>query len=118
MLTPGELMGGRYQFKLHKGYPALFNDAEVNDWMRDVAVDLVGETAVVSDELGMGAEDFSFMSQVAPGCFVRLGVHDPAWGDKVYNVHRADFRMDEDALPIGTAALAAAALNWMNQQKA
>jgi amidohydrolase len=65
----------------------------------------------------MGAEDFSFMAQEAPGCFVRLGVHDPAWGDKIYNVHRADFRMDENALPVGTAALAAAALNWMNRKR-
>jgi amidohydrolase len=44
-------------------------------------------------------------------------VHDPAWGDKVYNVHRADFRMDEDALPVGSAVLAAAALNWMKQKR-
>ena len=44
--------------------------------------------------------------------FLRLGVHDPRW-DQRYMVHRADFRMDENALPIGAAALAAAALKWM-----
>ena len=29
-------MGGSYEFRLHKGYPVLVNDAEVNDWMRAV----------------------------------------------------------------------------------
>jgi amidohydrolase len=65
----------------------------------------------------MIAEDFSFMAQQVPGCFIFLGVHDPAWGDKVYPVHRADFRIDEDALPVGSAVLAATALNWMNQHQ-
>ena len=63
----------------------------------------------------MGAEDFSYMAQAAPGCFVRLGVHDPAWGDDHYNVHRADFQMDENALPIGAAMLAAVAIQWMER---
>ena len=35
--------------------------------------------------------------------FLRLGVHNPGWKEH-YPVHRADFRLDEDALPIGTAA--------------
>ena len=61
----------------------------------------------------MGAEDFSYMAQAAPGCFLRLGVHSPDWGDDYFLLHRADFKMDEDALPIGSAALAAAAIEWM-----
>ncbi len=29
-----ESLGGSYEFRLHKGYPPLVNDAAVNDWMR------------------------------------------------------------------------------------
>ena len=32
-------------------------------------------------------------------------------------IAKADFRMDEDALPIGTAALDAAALRWMEEKR-
>jgi amidohydrolase len=56
------------------------------------------------------------MAQAAPGCFLRLGVHNPGWKEH-YPVHRADFRLDEDALPIGTAALVTTALRWMEEKR-
>ena len=112
-----EPLGGSIEFELNWGYPPTSNSPEATKVAVDALSELLGKENVKVADQGMGAEDFSFMSQVAPGCFVWLGVHDPAWGDKVYNVHRADFRMDEDALPVGTAALAAAALNWMNQKR-
>ena len=45
---------------------------------------MLGKENVKVAEQIMGAEDFSFMSREAPACFIHLGVHDPAWGDKVY----------------------------------
>ena len=54
-------------------------------------------------------------AQAAPGAFLFLGVHSPQW-QEFYPVHRADFRLDEDALPIGTAALVTTALRWMEKQ--
>jgi amidohydrolase len=56
------------------------------------------------------------MARAVPGCFLRLGVHDPKWGDNHYLVHRADFKIDEGALPIGAAALAATAIHWMENR--
>lgn len=112
-----EPLGGAIDFKLEVGYPPTSNSPEATAVAVDALTEMFGGDHVKLAEQGMGAEDFSFMSQVAPGCFIRLGVHDPAWGEKQYNVHRADFRMDEDALPVGTAMLAAVALNWMNQKR-
>ncbi len=66
--------------------------------------------------MGMGAEDFSFMAQQAPGNFLRIGVKNKSW-EQTYPVHRNDFRMDEDALPVGAAVLAAAALRWMQEKR-
>jgi amidohydrolase len=73
---------------------------------------VLGDESVLDAEPLMGAEDFSYMAQSVPGCFLMLGVKNKEW-DRMYNVHRADFRLDEDALPIGAAALAAAAIKWM-----
>jgi amidohydrolase len=55
------------------------------------------------------------MAGEAPGCFLRLGVHQPSW-EKQYPVHTPTFRLDEAALPLGTATLVATTLAWMEQQ--
>ena len=78
---------------------------------------LLGEENVDEGEMVMGAEDFSYMAQAVPGAFLRLGVHNPEWGDSYYLLHRADFRLDERALPYGAAALAAAAIQWMETHR-
>ena len=112
-----EPLGGRIDYRLLPGYPPTVNSPEATAVSFAALRDLLGPDAVKEAEMGMGAEDFSFLAQAAPGSFLRLGVHNPAWGDKYYPVHRADFRLDEDALPIGSAALAAAALRWMQEKR-
>lgn len=107
-----EPLGGRAEVTIYPGYPPTVNDPTATEHMMATMRDLLGESHVAESELIMGAEDFSYMAQAAPGCFLRLGVHNPAWQEH-YPVHRADFRMDEDALPIGSAALALTALRWM-----
>lgn len=112
-----EAMGGRFDLTIHPGYPPEVNAPEAVETFQAAAAEILGAEHVVESEQIMGAEDFSYMAQAAPGCFVRLGVHDPAWGDHYYMVHRADFRIDEDALPIGSAVLAAAAIEWMESRR-
>ena len=96
-----------------RGYLSKSSSPEV---MVEAARALLGEEKVVESPMVMGAEDFSYMAQQAPGCFLNLGVRHPSW-DAIYPVHRADFRLDEDALPIGAAALAAAAIRWMETKR-
>ncbi len=112
-----EPLGGKAELTIHYGYPATVNSPEATDVMLAATRGLLGEERVREADMIMGAEDFSFMAQAAPGSFLRLGVHDPAWGDSYYPVHRADFRLHEDALPIGAAALAAAAVEWMETRR-
>lgn len=111
-----EPLGGSAELTIHAGYPPTVNDPAATTLMMDAMRDLLGEDHVSTSELIMGAEDFSYMAQAAPGCFLRLGVHNPAWTEH-YPVHRADFRLDEDALPIGTAALVATAVRWMEEKR-
>ena len=107
-----EALGGSFELTIREGYPPTVNSEEAATVMVEATKAMFGDENVGAAELGMGAEDFSFMAQEAPGCFLRLGTHNPSW-DRRYMVHRADFRMDEDALPVGAAALAAAAVRWM-----
>jgi len=111
-----ESLGGRAEVTIFPGYPPTVNDPAATEHMMGAMRELLGEDHVTESELIMGAEDFSYMAQAAPGCFLRLGVHNPSWRE-YYPVHRADFRMDEDALPIGAAALALTALRWMEKRR-
>jgi len=112
-----ESMGGSFDLTIFPGYPPTVNSADATETFVSAAAEMLGADHVLESEQIMGAEDFSYMAQSAPGCFIRLGVHSPDWGDAVYNVHRADFRMDEDALPIGSATLVASALEWMETRR-
>ena len=108
------LMGGSYELKIHKGYPSLLNNAEVNGWMRAVAKDLAGETAVIDDEFGMGAEDFAYMTQKARGAMFMLGA---AIDDDIVRNHHTDiFDIDETVLPMGSAILAETAHRFVTEQ--
>lgn len=106
-----EILGGSYEFHLEKGYPSLYNDTEVNGWMRQVAQELVGETAVHDSQFGMGAEDFAYMAQKAKGAMFMLGAALP---DHVVRNHHTDiFDIDESVLPIGSAILAETARRFV-----
>ncbi|MCP4428129.1 MAG: amidohydrolase [Chloroflexi bacterium] len=110
-LQLSETLGGGYEFELKKGYPALFNASEANDWMRDAARDLVGETAVVDAEFGMGGEDFAYMTQKAKGAMFMLGAATP---DGIIRHHHTEtFDIDESVLPLGTAVLAETARRFV-----
>jgi amidohydrolase len=111
-----EPLGGKADLTIQNGYPPTVNTPEATDVMFSAMRGLLGEENVHVAEQKMGAEDFSYMALEVPGSFLRLGVHSPEW-DRYYPVHRNDFRIDEDCLPVGAAALAACALQWMQENR-
>ncbi|MFQ5611788.1 MAG: M20 family metallopeptidase [Anaerolineae bacterium] len=111
-----EPLGGRFELDIQPGYPPTVNAPQATEVAVAATSALLGREQVREAPKIMAAEDFSFMAREAPGCFLRLGVHNPAW-TKRHMVHTPTFRIDEDALPIGAAALAAAALEWMARQQ-
>lgn len=113
-LSLSKPLGGDYKLEITKGYPALFNDSRVNEWIKDVVKDLVGETAVVEAEFGMGAEDFAYMTQKAPGAMFMLGAAPP--DNSVRHHHTDTFDIDESVLPLGSAILAETAKRFVTNQ--
>jgi amidohydrolase len=110
-----EPLGGSFELKIPWGYPPLVNDEEATALAMAATRALLGEERLLITEKMMAAEDFAIMAGLVPGCFLRLGVHNPAW-ERIYPVHTPIFRIDEDALPIGTASLVAIALAWMERR--
>jgi len=107
----GETLGGSYDFQLIKGYPPLYNDSQVNRWLRQTALGLAGEANVVDAEFGMGGEDFAYMAREAPGAMFMLGA---ALDDDLTRNHHTDiFDIDESVLPLGAAVLAETARRFV-----
>jgi amidohydrolase len=87
---------------LDNAYPPTVNDAEVWSDVRAFAGELLGSDAVHEIPPVMGGEDFAFYTERVPGCFVGLGVRNESTGC-TYHVHHPMFKVDEEALPIGSA---------------
>lgn len=110
-----EALGGSVDLTITPGYPPTVNDPTATALAVDSLSALLGTEQVFEPKPIMASEDFSFMLQQAPGCFIMLGVQNPAWG-QVYPVHTPTFQLDEAALPIGTAALVTMAVEWMKRK--
>ncbi len=102
-----EGMGGKCEVDISRGYPYLENNPELTRKIRKAAVQYVGADNVVDIDITLGAEDFSYYSQVIPASFYRLGTRNEAKGITSY-VHTPTFDIDEDALKIGPGLMA-----WM-----
>ena len=104
-------LGGRVELDLIDGYPPVINDEAMTDLARAAVASTLGADAVTDVEPWMGAEDFAVLLERAPGSFFWLG----AALDPPREHHRADFDIDERALPLGAAALAACALERLQR---
>lgn len=81
-------------------YPATINTARETDFAADVAESLVGAENVVRDmDPSMGAEDFSFMLQVKPGAYMRIG----QGGEGSCMLHMSRYDFNDEILPLGSA---------------
>jgi amidohydrolase len=81
-------------------YPATVNSMAEAQFAADVAESLVGADHVVRDlEPSMGAEDFSFMLQVKPGAYLRIG----QGGEGSCMLHNSRYDFNDDILPLGSA---------------
>lgn len=96
-------------------YPATVNDAQCWDLVQQIGCEMIGEGQVHQIEPVMGGEDFAFYGEAqVPGCFVGVGVRNEQIG-ATHFVHNSRFKVDEEALPIGTALHVAFALRSLRE---
>jgi len=92
--------GATASVKYERVYPATTNSFAEAQFAADVAESLVGPDHVVRDlEPSMGAEDFSFMLQVKPGAYLRIG----QGGEGSCMLHNSRYDFNDDILPLGSA---------------
>jgi amidohydrolase len=108
------LLGGSYEFEVHKGEPALNNDARVNEWLKTTITDLYPDFIIKDTPFGLGGEDFAHMTRVVPGAMFFLGCALP--DDVKRELHTPIFDIDESCLPIGAAVMAETARRYLKGQ--
>ena len=96
-------MGATASVHYERIYPATLNHPVEAGFAADVAADLVGEEHVDrAMDPSMGAEDFSFMLQVKPGAYLRLG-QSMENGVGSCGLHNSRYDFNDDVLPLGSA---------------
>ncbi|KAK3582430.1 hypothetical protein CHS0354_023976 [Potamilus streckersoni] len=96
----GKALGVNAQIEIRHGYPVLINSTDKTQFAKAAAIEFLGESNVITPEPIMGAEDFAYFLQKAPGSFWQLGVRNEAQGI-VHNIHSSQFDLDEEAIRVG-----------------
>lgn len=105
-----QAMGGSCEARVEVGYPFVYNDPELTQRTKSLAIEYLGEENVVDLPLRMTGEDFAFFSQAMPGAFYRLGTGNPAKGI-TSPIHTPTFDIDPEALKVGVGVL-----TWLAMQ--
>jgi hippurate hydrolase len=102
-----QAFGAKAQVRYERVYPATVNTVPEARFAADVAASLVGSDRVWREMTpSMGGEDFSFMLQVKPGAYIRVGQGLPE-GPGPYPLHNSRYDFNDDILPLGAALHAA-----------
>jgi amidohydrolase len=95
-------------------YLATVNDVSLNAKMLPTMKQLAGDRAVLAPKAS-ASEDFSEFHQKIPGFFFFLGATDPKKDPAAAAPnHSPKFEIDEASLAVGTRAMAALALDYLN----
>ncbi|MBU4506515.1 MAG: M20/M25/M40 family metallo-hydrolase, partial [Gammaproteobacteria bacterium] len=96
-------LGAAAHVNYERIYPATINSRQEARFAAEVAQKLLGHDHVDRDlEPSMGAEDFSFMLQVKPGAYLRLGQGAENGVGSCF-LHNSRYDFNDDVLPLGAA---------------
>ncbi|KAK8940381.1 IAA-amino acid hydrolase ILR1-like 6 [Platanthera zijinensis] len=101
-------------FEKERFYPPTVNNNVMYEHVKKVAVGLLGPENYRVVPPMMGAEDFSFYSEIIPAAFYYIGVRNESLGS-VHTGHSPYFMIDEGALPVGAAVHAAIAERYLSE---
>ncbi|MBU1235461.1 MAG: amidohydrolase [Gammaproteobacteria bacterium] len=91
--------GVEIRLQYRRGYPPTINDAGATQLCREAAAEVSGgEQALVAAKPSMGAEDFAYLSNVVPGCYVWLG-NGPGEGGCM--LHSPHYDFNDAVIPTG-----------------
>lgn len=105
-------LGGNFELHFETGSLPMNNHPNAVALIRGAAVKVIGAQNILPPVPTLGAEDFGAFSNLAPGAMFSLGCQIE--GDERM-LHNSNFDIDEDCLPLGTAILAQAAMDYLSQ---
>jgi hippurate hydrolase len=106
-------------FRFKRNYPPLVNHAKETAFAVNVLADIVGAANVNAQvEPTMGAEDFAFMLQKKPGCYVFIGNGEGSHRDSGHglgpcNLHNPSYDFNDELLPLGATYWVRLAEAWL-----
>jgi len=102
-----QAMGAKVAVDFRENFPPTVNDPGQAEFAASVCAELVGAEQVVRDPpLIMASEDFSFMLNEVPGCFINIG---NGGAEGACEVHNPAYDFNDAALPLGAAFFVRAA---------
>lgn len=110
-------MRGIAEISMIDGYPCLYNDDSMLEFVRETASGLIGGSNIADIvNPSLGVESFAYFSMSRPSVFYFLGCGNKDKGI-IHPAHNSLFDIDEDCLPVGAALQAALAYGFLNNNK-
>lgn len=109
-----DMYGATAEVEYIRGTQPVINDEESANLVQQVAAEAFGPDVVYDEKPTMGAEDFSFFLDKAPGSFALVGSGNPE-KDTEWSHHHGNFDIDEDALITGAELYAQYAWAYLNK---
>jgi len=112
-------MGCTVDFDFHRNYPATVNHPAESAFCADVLRDIVGSENVIDTiDPSMGAEDFAFMLEARPGCYIWVGAGDGDHRDEGHGMgpcmlHNGSYDFNDALLPVGATYWVELARKWL-----
>lgn len=107
-----QALGATAELDFRLIFAPTINSPEHAAFAEQICVSLVGADNVVSDAPPtMGSEDFSFMLEAVPGCYIHVG------NGSSKPIHNPGYEFNDAALPYGASFYARAAEGWLALDK-
>ncbi|WP_144184774.1 M20 aminoacylase family protein [Elioraea rosea] len=98
-----ESQGATVRFEYSRGYPIVMNNPDATERAAAAAAKVIDPSRVHREKpLTLGGEDFAYMAQKVPGCFVRFGQRGPD-GKGGTPVHNSKYDFNDAILPLGAS---------------
>jgi len=107
--SQAESFGARVEIDYKRIYPPLVNHEKETLFATQVAQDFFGaENVDANSARASGSEDFAFMLEECPGCYLTIGNGDSA------PLHNAAYDFNDENIPLGAAFWAALTQKYLN----
>ena len=113
--------GTTCEFQFIRNYPPTINSGIETEFARSVMASIVGADNVLAQEPTMGAEDFSYMLQAKPGCYIFIyngeGDHrEIGHGGGPCMLHNPSYDFNDQLLPLGATYWVRLVEQWLARE--